>query len=410
MLRPFRSAAITVLIAALGSAQGTTWIVDAAGGGQFTDLPAAEAAAAHGDLLEVRPGLYSPFQTSKGIAVLGQDGVRLRGSPPTFGGGLVVVTALPAGRTFSMRNVLVEYLPFSSGIVLDRNDGRIHLQDVRVQPQPNTYTNGINAALRAVDCDAVTVTACSLVGNSAISTTDTRLVVMGSTIDGIDALQQLGPVIAPAAPGLAALRGSISLARTDVRGGDGLVNFWQQTQPPREAIVATDAAIILAGDSNDGVQAGTLAGSLPLPGILANGGTLQIDPLVAIAGSQGGSPIAGSASVVARRIVSLIASGGTLGGPLNAEIVSPAGDPLALLLSLPIDPIDTSLGTVWFDPLLTITLVQSVQNAGEHFAFAVTFPNLPQLRGLAIVLQAANYYVATARLELSNPAVLVLDR
>jgi hypothetical protein len=405
----YRTVALALSAAAL-AAQGRTWIVDAAGGGQFTDLPAAEVAAAHGDLLEVRPGLYSPFQTSKGIAVLGQGSVRLRGNAP-FLGGLVEVRSLPAGRTFSMRNVAVEYLPPAHGILLDGNQGRVHLHELRVGPQPNSFTQGLGAALRVTNCLAVTVHGCSLVGNSAIWSSDARIAVAASQVHGVSAIQGLGPPIAPAGNGLIATRSSVHFARSNVRGGNGLTNFFLQTQPPREAIVANDAALLVTGDATDSVQAGVHSTSPPLAAIVANGGTLHRDPLVTIAGSQGGPPIVGNTAVVVRRIVSLIADGGVLGGPVTGEIVSPAGDPLALLLSLPIDPVDTGLGTVWFDPLLAITLVHGAQqNASEHFPFAFVFPNLAPLRGIPIVLQAASFDVASARLELSNPAVLVLDR
>ncbi len=55
----------------------TIWIVDAANGPgtNFTDLPAAVAAAAHGDTILVRAGAYSAFQVSgKALAIRGESG------------------------------------------------------------------------------------------------------------------------------------------------------------------------------------------------------------------------------------------------------------------------------------------------------------------------------------------------
>ena len=400
--------AAATLLAVAASAQGRVWIVDAAGGGNFTDLPAAAAVATHGDLLVVLPGFYSPFATDQGIAVLGQGAVRIRGYVPWFRG-LVEVTALPAGRTFSMRNVTIEHFALNDGIVLANDDGRVHLHDVRVGPQPNSSTEFIGPALAATSCRSVTVTGCTLRGGSGIAATDSRLVVSSSSVAGIDALAQLGGSISDAGAGLVVTRGSVHLSRSDATGGAGLTTMlWSER--PREAIFATDAALTLTGDASTSVRAGALAGSPPLAAIIANGGTLHVDPAVAVQGTQGGPPISGSARVITRRIVSLFAAGGQLGGPVNVEIVSPAGDALALLLSVPIDPVPTALGAVYFDPLAALGLVfGAAQNASEHFAFGFTFPNLPQLRGVPIVLQAANYYRATSFLELSNPVVLVLD-
>ncbi len=54
------------------SAQGTTWIVDAANGPNtdFTTLIDAEAAASDGDTLIVRPGQHTGFDTIKGLILL----------------------------------------------------------------------------------------------------------------------------------------------------------------------------------------------------------------------------------------------------------------------------------------------------------------------------------------------------
>ena len=64
--------------ATLASAQ-RTWIVDAANGANadYTDLPAAVAAARHGDRILLRPGGYSPVTTGKGISILGSPGVTI---------------------------------------------------------------------------------------------------------------------------------------------------------------------------------------------------------------------------------------------------------------------------------------------------------------------------------------------
>lgn len=400
-------AVAATLLALAVPAQGRVWLVDSAGGGDFSDLPAAEAGAVDGDVLVVLPGIYSAFATGKGIAVLGQGSVRILGAV-SFGG-LVEVSGLPAGRTFSMRNVSVEHLPLSDGIVLSRNDGRIHLHDVRVAPRANTPYLDLGPALRATSCATVTVDASSLLGNGGVVATDTRLSVSSSTVAGVDARQQLGGQVSSAGAGIIAVRGSLDLSRSSVRGGNGLTVLLV-SKPPGGAIVATDAALRVTGDASDSLRAGVLVGGAPLAAIHADGGMLEVDPKVVVQGSQGGPPIAGSASVVTRRIVSLTADGGRFGGLVIGEIVSPAGDLLALLLGLPADPLATPLGTVHFDPASVIGVIDgATQNGNEHFPVRFSFPDLPELRGVPVVLQAVGLHAPTSFLELSNPVVLVLD-
>lgn len=62
------------------SALANTWVVDAAGGGDFTDLPQAVAAAAQADVLLVLPGNYSAFALDKRLLIVGQGpGVNVSG-------------------------------------------------------------------------------------------------------------------------------------------------------------------------------------------------------------------------------------------------------------------------------------------------------------------------------------------
>jgi hypothetical protein len=84
----------------------TTYVVDDDGGPgvDFTDLPAAVAAAQPGDVLRVMPGSYSAFICTKGITILGYGG-------PTVNGA-VNLTSIPPGRPvvlagLSPRDVLI---------------------------------------------------------------------------------------------------------------------------------------------------------------------------------------------------------------------------------------------------------------------------------------------------------------
>ena len=123
--------------------------------------------------------------------------------------------------------------------------------------------------------------------------------------------------------------------------------------------------------------------------------------------SQGGPEVQVSATF--RRIVSVTAAGAPPGGVVTGEIVSPAGDPIALLAGLPSDPVPTPFGLLFVDLGAFVASGVATQGAGEHFRFGVPIPALARLRGAALALHAIHYDLARAELVLSNPTVVVLD-
>lgn len=62
------------LVGFCATVPGQTYVVDAQGGGSFTDLPAAIAAVPNGAVLLVRPGTYSAFSVANtSLTILGDD-------------------------------------------------------------------------------------------------------------------------------------------------------------------------------------------------------------------------------------------------------------------------------------------------------------------------------------------------
>lgn len=68
--RLLRTSIAAILLAI--PARASLWIVDASGGGHFTDIPPAIVAASPGDVLLVLPGTYSGFTLDKRVHVIGQ--------------------------------------------------------------------------------------------------------------------------------------------------------------------------------------------------------------------------------------------------------------------------------------------------------------------------------------------------
>ena len=97
----------TILLAALVP---TIWIVDAANGPgtNFTDLPAAVAAAANGDVIVVRSGNYTSFGVAgKSLTIRGAGAattlVSIVPAPPSAQ--QTVIDAVPAGQPFHVSGI-----------------------------------------------------------------------------------------------------------------------------------------------------------------------------------------------------------------------------------------------------------------------------------------------------------------
>src|ERR1700741_3607103 len=96
----------------------TTYVVDANGGPgvDFTDLPAAVAAAQPGDVLRVMPGTYSPFTCAEGITIVGYGGPTVNGT--------VALSSIPLGPPMVLAGVS------ATNLVVTACDAPVIVQDV----------------------------------------------------------------------------------------------------------------------------------------------------------------------------------------------------------------------------------------------------------------------------------------
>ena len=192
----------------------TVWVIDDNGGPgvNFTDLPPAVAAAADGDILDVRAGEYTAFALSgKGLRILGEDqATTFLRVPPT---------GPPSVGTTTVANV-----PAGSVVYLERVTFGTNLTGISIGPQVLSVSGATTRmVLRNVSINSPPFTVLSP------SSVATGLTVSGAevhlyecTVRGASSCSCLfsGPV--QGAPGVQVLNGArVEIAFSTVLGGNG---------------------------------------------------------------------------------------------------------------------------------------------------------------------------------------------
>ena len=90
------------LLASLAGAQAQI-VVDASGGGHFTQIQPAIDFARAGDVIVVRAGTYGEFLLGKGVAIVGEPGSGL--TPGSRGPGLIRIENVPAGEVAAVTSL-----------------------------------------------------------------------------------------------------------------------------------------------------------------------------------------------------------------------------------------------------------------------------------------------------------------
>jgi hypothetical protein len=407
-----RAAALFICFAGGVSAQ-TIWIVDINNGPgtHFTNVAPAVAAAASGDIIIVRPGAYEgAFSTSKGLTILAE-------SEPfqifTNGAGPVVqISNLPAQSAFVLADANV--CNTTSAIRISNCLGRVHLQ--------NVANCGIlfqffatPVGLTVQGSSDVTVANGRFGGSPGVRVISSHVTFAQGVIAGSDSL--IGPT-GPTTPSIGltiTTNSTVALSQCSVSGGKGQVVRFVVT-PGKSAIsVGSGSRTIITGPPGTAIVAGADGGQAfgagPIHAITTTSAdtTVMVDPEVTLQGQNGGAAFSGPGSFTQRQIVSLAASGGTLGGTVTADVVSPAGDLIAVFVGMPTLPVASVFGSVLLDLPTAIALVFAApQPASEVTQIGFAVPNDPVLKGFVLGFQAANFYQASSAIEMSNTSVLVL--
>jgi len=391
-------------------AQGRVWVVDAANGAgtHFTDLPAAEAAAAPTDVLLVRAGTYSAFTTSKGIAVLGVPGQTIVTTPII---GQMVVSGLPAGQAFSAHGLtLAGQAGFPARITFSGCAGVVNLQ--RIEPS-GASANAPETHVVVHDCALVSMLECGLTAGVsspfALSTGGSDVSIVGSRLFGRYAFSDPRVGTWSATPALTVMNGSrVLLASTTLRGGDGAA-VWPYVGMylPSEAAALLNGGRLVVGSAAglDGILAAGIGATATLPvSAIAGAGMLLLDPATLLSPYAGAPAVAASVTATTAPAPAMRASGEALGGTAAIVLRSSPGDPFLIAAGLPAPALALPYGPLFLAPATLIYLGVGVQGGSGSTTLSLPIPGNPSLRGVGLGLQAASGAVVT----LTNPVVLVL--
>ena len=310
-----------VLLALAPLAAQTTWIVDAVGGpGTLPTLAAAEAVAAPGDTIVVRPTAVYDFTltTAKGLT--------LRGAGPgaTQFRGRLTVAGMPATQRFVMRDFTGQSTAPVGALSVVQCAGHVVLDTLSLQgPPPGSGT--ALAGLAIQDAAQVSVHNVFCQSNGLLTVT-----CFASTAVFSDCL-----FLVPAgtnATALSCFGGTAQLVRCQLVGSPALEVSFGNGVP----------SVTLAGGALVG------GGAVPYAARVLSG-VLRADSACTL-----GGPVQGTVVPYESGRPDLV-----LASPGLASVVGfagPAGSFAAVALGLPGPRATTALGDVWLDPIAYVLM------------------------------------------------------
>jgi hypothetical protein len=239
----------------------STWVVNAAGGPgvHFTTVPAALASpgVVDGDTVLVHAGPFlegcDPFTTSKGVTIVG-----VGGAVPIYTSSVagIEVVGLPAGRSFR----LVGFSKWTDGELRLRAAscaGTVHFENLHAR-EPDLFFP-TQPAITIDACASVTLRDVENFGTPAVSVLLSRAAIVSCRL-GITSL---------------GLGGGAA-----VQASNAFVDVVQPRFEPvfGSAILASNTDLRITGDGGALLAGGTSPSSVPA--ILANGGSVVLDPAV----------------------------------------------------------------------------------------------------------------------------------
>lgn len=395
-----------VLLTLAGTCLGQrrVWVVDItnAPGTDFVDLPPAEAAAANGDVILIRHGLYTGIATSKALSLIGSPLTTFlrRGQQLPA----LEVFGLPAGQQFSARDLtFAAEAGLAPRVTFRACAGTIVLQRLG--------TTGIAmATLVSFDrCTSATVSECGAFTYSngfALAVAASRVAISASTLRGQSAVlpSQGGDSFSTAA--LAVYDGGqVQVADTAMTGGGGVRVPTTNTYRPSSSglHIASGAAWISRGCR---IDAGTgITPSLPVSAVSGNG-SVDLDPTVPLTPYAGAPPIGAGVTARQRPVSGLSATGGSVGNAFRLTLRSEPATLFVLAAGLASAPIATPFGDLFLEPQALLILAVGSQGSAGATVVDVALPSDPRFFGQHVASQAATTD-SLGRTHMTNPAAIV---
>ena len=287
------------------------------------------------------------------------------------------VRGIPAGRTFTVKNVNASA---PAGCKVFTNAGGVYFEDVTTT---SLHVSG-SAQVSLVRVDVWGTPALRVWAGSHVVATQCTF-----SGNGAHAVEVLGA--------------RLTFTFGALRGGDSTA----VGSPPYEALrMDTTSSVTLAGDDTTTVSCGLGYYPSSAPAVVTTGGTLTLDPRVHLIAFGGAQRIAGPALLTLRDVPALQATGMWPGNYVTAEALARPGDLAVVLVSVPGAPLPAPpFGEVWLDVPGIFFATGAVVGATSRFALALaTDPGLPL--GKALCLQAVSG--PGLDLRLSNPVVVLL--
>lgn len=365
-----------------------TWIVDRANGNgtDFSDLPPAVAAAASGDTIMVRPGLYNSFRTGKALRILAEPIASILGH--------IEVTGLPTGSRF-----VISGLACLSGIKLRSNSGTVHVETM-LELSSLTIDRG-----EISDCSLVTFTDCSL--QLGISSVRSTVSVCNSYVTGFS--DTTSPPVA--FPGIEAVDSLILVSSSLISGNDSevLCRFCQfdtsasvGVELHRTHFMMDRSSLARGGNPSPRQPGGPLGQSAIVADSLS---TIEVDPGAPLLGSLGAPAVVGGRPIVSRSIPGLRANGAAPTGDVSISISAPAGTPAVIgISSVAGQPTLSTLGYLGLG-LDSVIIASGLTGSDDMLRATVTVPPLAALFGMPISAQGL---AGVASPALTLPGAFVL--
>jgi hypothetical protein len=381
-------------IAATRVSAQRVWIVDRSNGpgADFTDLPPALEAAADGDTIVVRQGVYANAVTSRSVTLLGVGTPMLSTTSvgPSGEQRALLVHGLPAGGTFSMRGFRLNQGAAAGSITAEIRDcsGHVVLADV------STSSSAVlGAALLVVRSRDVTLNQCYSTGG--MRGEDSSIALRDSRFFGEPATLRSGSLFNIAYPALRAARCDLSICAGTFQGGSG----FEGLTPDASAMELEACATRISTGWQLSLRTGVNTAA-PEFVVSANLGTIDLDASIPLS-------IGGTVAVTRRWIPSMHALPATIGSVLPLELFAEPGSAYQIFLGLLGAPIPLPpFGTLWIEPTTILPFAAGRLDLTGSTIRGFVLPNDPLLQGLALRAQALVLTGGSA--ALSDPGVAVI--